>query len=137
MSRVSKIAAVLLLFAFLATSMGSVYGFVICDHGCLGRIHHQNHHTGEQNNDPAPLPYYPSPDSQDDTCHDDLIKLGDGCLDEEFSFEQTAQDLFPTAIATFVVTDIAPNNSLPTKFKVFTSIRPQALLTHRSTVLII
>lgn len=47
MSVASKIAAVLLIVAFLATTIGSAFGFAICDHGVLSKTHLSNHEQGE------------------------------------------------------------------------------------------
>jgi len=136
MQKPGTLTICLLIAILLITGLGSAFGFVICDQGCLSDIHHENHHAGEESHDPEPLPYYPVTDNQDDGCCDTLISIGDGCLEDETRIVCPLSDgFYPSSVQ--LIPETASNLILTSKFKTASSSQPQALELYRSVILII
>jgi len=90
MAKTSKIAAVLLIVAFLASMIGSAFGFALCDHGVLSKTHLYNHHKGEHFDlyDQGAHPDQPSSLSEKkDNCQDLTLHAKEGILERSETIE--------------------------------------------------
>lgn len=94
--RPGKYAVVILIAVLLMSSLGGAFGFVICEHGSFSAVHHANHHKGETDTEPKPLPYYPLPENQEDACCDFAVELSVGCLDGKIDFKPPVGEAVPT-----------------------------------------
>ena len=149
----TKIVTILLLTAFLVTSLGSIFGCISCDSGCLSDIHIGNHtdnHTDNHvdvhtdyhfdvhvdvhvDNHIVTLDQHLS--GSDDSCIDSPLQLSNGIVEENESINwhsslvisSTNDRLTDIKIITFVV-----SNS-PLKFPPRIS---QTILAHRTVVIL-
>ena len=145
----TKIVTFLLLTAFLVTSLGSMFGYVCCDHGCLSDIHIGNHvddHTASHVDvhignhcDVHVDDYIVSLDQHigdsDDPCLDSPITLGEGIVKKsEIIKWQSNLATIPAneSQATTKNTGLVVRNS-PLKFPPRIS---QTILTHRTVVIL-
>ena len=95
MRKPAKISIFLLIAILLTTGLGSAYGFVACDHGCLSDIHHDNHHQGEEADEDIAVPYYPLASQNEDACRDFLIQLSACVIEESEILKSPELDIFP------------------------------------------
>jgi hypothetical protein len=86
MIKPTKITTFLILTLLLLTSVGSAFGVVYCEIGCLSEIHHNNHHTDESHaafgEDYAVSFDYLLKES-DDSCFDYPLELDNGVIKKE------------------------------------------------------
>ena len=84
MLKTSKFSAALLIVAFLSTTIGSAFGFAICDHGVLSKTHLHNHQKGEHfdlYDAVAHSEQSASLSEKIDTCQDLSLHAKDGILE--------------------------------------------------------
>ncbi len=149
----TKIVTFLLLTAFLVTSLGSVFGCISCDRGCLSDIHLNNHiddhsdnHIDDYTDGHVDVHVYVHVGSQtvsldqhinnkDDSCLDSPIQLGQGVVDkiEIIKWHSNLATISTNERLTTLKNIRFVASNLPQKFPPIIS---QTILTHRTIVIL-
>ena len=81
-----KITTYLILTVLLMTIVGSAFGAVYCDKGCLSEIHHKNHHTDESHEtfgEDYAVSFNHQLKVSADSCLDVPLEFGNGIIEKE------------------------------------------------------
>jgi len=145
MIRLKSTISVFLLVAFLVTSLGSAFGFIVCEEGCFSDEHLTNHQSADIANDSQ----FSLGEQHDEVTDDHILNGFDSCWDKELKFDnylsrngKSGGTLSDNYILNLELKTTCPFTLFPVEVKRTNSLNPQLWvsqinLSHRTIVILV